>query len=86
MGMFKANDLKKGYRQLEIGMSKEDVLKLFGQPDSIKERDGIKIASWWNREFKGWVRGGSIERRVTVEIKDDKVIGYDAENIDASLL
>lgn len=86
MGMLKGYDLKKGYRKLQIGMPLADVLKLFGQPDSVKVRENIKILGWWSREFQGWARGGSIDRRVTVEIQDDKVVGYDGENIDASIL
>lgn len=84
--MGKASNLKNGYRLLKIGMSKLEVLSLFGQPDSQKCYEEKEILGWWNREFKGLLRGGAFERRITVELKDDKVIGFDGENVDMSTL
>lgn len=85
MGMMKGNSFKEGYQKLKIGMDKEDVIELFGAPNSQKVKDGVETFGWWSREFKGLLRGGSIERRITVEFTDGKVTGFDGENIDASI-
>lgn len=86
MGYAKAVALRDGYSKLRIGMSREEVLTIFGNPQSQRINDGTEAISWWNRENKGLFRGGVIERRVRVEIKDNKVIGFDGENIDTSTL
>ena len=85
MGMAKGANFKKSYATLKIGMPKEEVISMLGEPNSVKKRDGIETYSWWSREFKGLMRGGSIERRITVEFENDVVCGYDGENIDASI-
>ena len=85
MGMIKGSALKDGYSRLKIGMSKDEVISMFGQPNSVKARNGIETLAWWSREFKGMLRGGTIERRVEVEFENGLVCGYDGENIDASV-
>ena len=86
MGIAKASHFKNAYSKLRLGMSKEEVLNMLGDPNSLKVRSGIEIYTWWNREFKGLLRGGTIERRIIVEFDKDIVCGYDGENIDASVL
>ena len=85
MGMMKGAKLKDSYKQLRIGMSKAQAINMLGVPDSVRARNGIEILTWWSREFKGLLRGGSIERRVIVEFENGVVTGYDGENIDASI-
>lgn len=84
MGYAKAVALKEGYHKLKLGMSRDEVISLFGEPQSQRIKDGTETLGWWNREYRGLIRGGSLERRVVVEIEDDKVIGFDGENVDAS--
>lgn len=85
MGMMKASAFRDGYRKLKIGMEKKDVIDMFGMPDSQKVRGNTETFGWWSREFKGLLRGGSIERKIFVEFTDGKVSGFDGENIDASI-
>lgn len=84
MGFFKANRFIDGYLKLEIGMLKEDVIKLFGKPDGQKVKNGEEILIWTNSEFKGALRGGTIERRIEVTFEDGKVTGYDGQNMSKS--
>lgn len=84
MGFFKANKMISGYKELKIGMPKEDVLLLLGEPNGHKVMDGVETLIWSNTEFKGWVRGGNMERKIEVVFKDDKVIGFDGQNMSAS--
>ena len=85
MGMSKGANIKKGYAALKVGMSRDKVISIFGKPDAVKKQGNVEILSWWSREFKGFLRGGSIERRVTVEFEKGVVTGYDGENINASV-
>ena len=84
MGFFKAGKMIEGYSQLKMGMSKEEVIKLLGEPNGHKMIDGVETMIWSNTEFKGWVRGGTMERKIEVNFKDDKVVGYDGQNTSAS--
>ena len=84
MGFFKAGKMIEGYSQLKMGMSKEEVIKLLGEPNGHKMIDGVETMIWSNTEFKGWVRGGTMERKIEVNFKDDKVVGYDGQNMSAS--
>lgn len=86
MGMFKGSNIKSGYAKLRIGMSRKEVISIFGEPDSVRKRGNEETLSWCSREFKGFLRGGSIERKVIVEFENGVVCGYDGENIDASIL
>lgn len=80
----KAKQMQKGYAALKIGMGKSEVLALLGQPTGQRTSNGTETYIWRNSEFKGWARGGTMERTVTVDFADDAVIGFDAENIDRS--
>lgn len=86
MAYNKAKVLKENYRKITIGMTKWKLVEMFGEPDSIKQRENTEIYTWWNSEYRGFLRGGLIERRVIVEMKDDVVTGYDGVNIDVKIL
>ena len=86
MGTGKAMKMKDIWKKLDLGMSKDEILAALGNPDSKKMRDGIETFTWINREFKGLLRGGSIDRRLTIEFQDGQVVGYDGDNMDALAL
>ena len=86
MSIFKAREFKKAYQELKVGMEKSKVFYLLGAPDSERILDGVEKYSWVNREFRGLLRGGTMERKIICEFKDDQLIGYDGENITASIL
>lgn len=76
--------LKRGYARLYIGMSREEVIGLFGGPDSVRVRGNTEILKWEVQEWKGFLRGGRMTRNVVVEFEDGKVVGYDGENINVT--
>lgn len=84
MGFFKASKMIDGYSRLKMGMPKEEVIKLLGEPNGHKMIDEIETMTWSNTEFKGLIRGGNIERKIEVNFKDDKVVGYDGHNMSVS--
>ncbi len=84
MGVFKAGRMISGYKQLRQGMSKEEVISLLGEPNGQKKRGGVETLVWRNTEFKGWMRGGNMERTIEVDFEDGKVCGWDGQNMSAS--
>lgn len=82
--MSKGAVLKNGYAELHIGMSREEVIELFGDPDSVRVRGGVEILKWEVQEWKGFIRGGRMTRNVVVELEEGKVVGYDGENINVT--
>ena len=84
MGFFKANKMMNGYSKLKLGMSKDEVLRMFGQPTGVRNINGVTMMTWKNSEFKGAMRGGTMVREVIVDFENDVVVGYDSRNMDRS--
>lgn len=84
MGMLKAGKFIEAYKQIEIGLDKSKIIELLGQPNGVRNISDIETMSWQNAEFKGLLRGGTITRKIVVDFKDDKVVGYDSENMGIS--
>ena len=84
MGFRKAGNMIRGYAQLTTGMSKNEVIKLLGEPSGRKNRNGVETLVWRNSEFKGWMRGGTIERVIECDFEDGKLTGWDGQNMSQS--
>lgn len=80
----KAKQMQKGYARLKVGMSKSEVIEMLGQPTGQRTANGTETLTWKNSEFKGWARGGTMTRSITVDFVNGIVTGYDGENIDRS--
>ena len=83
--MVKAEKMQKGYAKLKVGMSGDEVIEIFGRPDSEGVRNGVTLLGWHTQEWRGVLRGGRVTRSVEVEIQDGKVIGYNGHNINMSI-
>lgn len=79
-----AKKMIKGYSRLKIGMSKSEVTDLLGEPTGLRVRDGIETLTWKHSEFKGFLRGGNIVRTIIADFENEKLTGYDSENMDRS--
>ena len=84
MGFFRAGKMIHGYSQLKIGMRKDKVIEFLGKPNGYKIINGIETMIWSNTEFKGLLRGGNIERRIEVNFQNEKVVGFDGQNMSVS--
>ena len=82
MGFLRSGVLLRGYEALQVGMTKAQVLELFGKPTGCRMRNGIETMTWKSSEFRGLVRGGTMVRSVIVDLKDGLVTGFDSENLD----
>ena len=76
--------MKENYAKLKIGMSKEEVISLLGQPTGIRTRNGVETLTWKQSEWKGIFRGGSIVRSIVADFEKGLLTGYDSENMDKS--
>lgn len=79
-----ASKMIKGYKKLNIGMSKDEVLKLFGSPTGSRVSGNIETLTWKHSEFKGFLRGGTIVRTIVVDFQNGVLTGYDSDNMDRS--
>ena len=79
----KSQTMKDNYARLKIGMSKSEVIAMFGQPTTVgKKADGSEILRWTlNEEMLHSVLDKDTTRGVVVNIKDGKVISFDGHNI-----
>lgn len=73
--------MKKGYAKLELGMSIDEVISILGQPTGRKLSNGTQTLTWRISEFKGLARGGTKQRSIIAEFENDKLIGYDSDNM-----
>lgn len=84
MGIITAGKLIDGYARLKIGMSKSEVVNMFGEPTGVRNSRGVETLTWRHSEFKGLLRGGTIVRAVYCDFEDGVLVGYDSENMDRS--
>lgn len=82
--MNKGERMKRGYEKLREGMARNEVIEIFGEPDSKGLRNGIELLGWETQEWKGVLRGGRVTRSLEIELKDGKVVGYNGHNITIS--
>lgn len=83
--MVKGEKMQRGYAKLALGMSTDEVIEIFGRPDSEGVKNGVVLLGWHSQEWKGVLRGGRVTRSVEVEIQDGKVVGYNGHNINMSV-
>ena len=76
--------MQNNYSQLHIGMSKREVIMMFGEPHSRRLAGNREILRWEMNEWKGFIRGGRLTRSVSVEFEDGVVVGYDGNNINVT--
>ena len=82
--MNKGERMKRGYEKLRVGMTRNEVIEIFGTPDSKGVRNGVETLGWETQEWKGVLRGGRVTRSLEVELKDGTVVGYNGHNINMS--
>lgn len=82
--MNKGERMKRGYEKLRVGMTRAEVIEIFGAPDSEGVRNGVEMLGWETQEWKGVLRGGRVTRSLEIELKDGAVVGYNGHNINMS--
>lgn len=81
----KPSQMKKGYKQLTLGMTTEEVISLLGQPTGRKIEMNKEILTWRISEFKGMARGGTKQRSIIANFENGKLTGYDSDNMGMSI-
>ena len=80
-GSGRAQKMKKGYAELHIGMTEQEVIDILGHPDGVRQDGNKKMFTWRNTEWKGTARGYSMQRSIIVDFVDGKVTGWDGDNM-----
>ena len=84
-GQSKADQFRNAYEQINVGDTKEKVLKLLGEPTTVLNVDSdTTIYTWETSEWKGAIRGGTKSRVIQVSIKEEKVLSKSGKNLDMS--
>lgn len=64
-------------RSIEYGMTLEQVKSIMKAPYSFKEVEGDKFSLVWEkRQWKGFIHGGTITRRIKVVFNKDEIVLY----------
>lgn len=82
----KSSSMIDGYTKLTIGMSKQEVLAILGNPTGVRKHEGIETLTWKHSEHKGFLRGGTMVRTIIADFEEEKLTGYDSDNMDRSRL
>lgn len=72
------------YQKTVVGMNINEVISKCGKPDEIIDLGDTKVLSWINEEWKGFLRGGTIIRKLTFVVKDNKIISKSGQNLEKS--
>lgn len=74
--------MQKDFSEIKVGMTREELITLLGQPTSSGATDdGKTILKWEHNEFKGLAAGGNVKRKITVELKDKKVVAFSGDEL-----
>ena len=80
----KSQNMKSSYHKIKIGMTREEVISMLGEPTSKgMNEDGSEILRWNLNEGAiqaAWDKDAT--RSVVVTIKEGKVAAYDGHNIE----
>lgn len=72
------------YEKTNVGMDINEVISKCGEPDEILDLGDTKMLSWVNEEWKGFLRGGTITRKLIFVVKDNKIISKSGQNLERS--
>ncbi|GHV47053.1 hypothetical protein FACS189499_03790 [Clostridia bacterium] len=84
MSWSKSEKMVRAYKALVLGMPKVDVIGKLGKPDSQRLVNGVETLGWSSSEFRGLLRGGTIERKMYCEFANDILVGFDGSNMSHS--
>ncbi len=72
------------FNETTVGADINEVISKCGDPDEILDLGDSKMLSWVNEEWKGFLRGGTITRKLVFIIKDNKIISKSGQNLEKS--
>ena len=77
-----AHEWKDMYNRLEEGDHIDDVVFEIGEPDEVLDFKDYQTHSWISEEWKGFLRGGTVTRKLTIVTKDNRVVSWSGVNLD----
>lgn len=79
-----ASSWRSAYNRAQIGDPIQSIIDACGEPDECINLGDSMIMTWENSEWKGWLRGGTIVRKMTFVSKEGKIISKNGQNLDRS--
>lgn len=70
------------YKETRVGDDIRIVLSKCGRPDEYLDLGDTQMLSWVSEEWKGFLRGGTITRKLVFVVKDGKVISKTGQNLE----
>lgn len=70
------------YRRCQVGDPFDKVVKIAGRPDETLNLGETILYTSSSREWKGWLRGGYITRKMQFVVKEGIIISKTADNLE----
>ena len=64
------------------GTNISNVINVAGQPDSKLNLGDTVVMTWESSEWKGFLRGGTIVRKMVFVVKEGVIVSRSSENLD----
>lgn len=74
------------YNDTTIGTDIREIFAKCGRPDEALNLGESIMYSWVSEEWKGFLRGGTITRKLVFVVKDGKVISKTGQNLQKGAL
>ena len=77
-----AGPWRKAYNECGIGDRFSKVVAIAGSPDETLNLGDTTIYTYESEEWKGWLRGGTIIRKMQFVVKEGKITSKTSQNLD----
>lgn len=77
-----ASSWREAWRIGVEGTSISRVISIAGQPDQKLNLGDTIIMTWESSEWKGFLRGGTIVRKMVFVVKEGTIVSRSSENLD----
>lgn len=85
-GLFGASKVASKWRELFESVKEGDdfneIKNKIGEPDQFLNLGDVTVYSYVSEEWKGFLRGGSVVRKMDFSVKNGKVISKSGQNLD----
>lgn len=77
-----ASSWRRAYNECNVGDPFSKVTSIAGQPDEVLNLGESILYTYVSEEWKGFLRGGTIVRKMQFVVKEGKIISKTGQNLD----
>ncbi|MGN0772001.1 MAG: hypothetical protein ACI4MI_05405 [Christensenellales bacterium] len=81
-----ASSWREAYRTSNIGDDFNKVIGIAGEADEILSLGEIVLYTYISEEWKGFLRGGTIVRKMQFAVKNGKIVSKTEQNLNKSMV